>query len=534
MRGPADTPQLARPHCSPLRYRESPVINQLDSSVGEKAGARPWWRAAVLPLLLAALAGQFALVQLATGVQFGDAPRNLHWGLLVWEQPGFLVGGLDSYERIKGFPPVPDDLAPRRLWANSYGGMHPWWGPVTPLLFAGVWGLTRSYTLLQLIIPLAAGATVLLTYGVGRRLIGPGPALTAALFLSCYPLFREYGTVSYNETLGALLLSAALFAYGGGRTAAAVALGTLAALTKMDLFVLYVGTVGVCMLFDRTGRRELAWRHHLIALLGPLLLASPWVWLHYLGAGESGPTQPLSPQLFTIIFPMLIEQTFAIPWYGALLTLGVIGAVVAWGLRARAVSPLAAVLLGSWLGLALLVTLIYCATPGAGNSPRVFIPALPALALLFGAGFGQLGVAWRRRSGFFLAVLFALVNGVMIWYNLGMYGAPIRAAAPAFAELRGREQGFVLTPLYWETILFTRQPATWFEGDPLFQERVMTDPPTLARYLAAHPIRYVLLPAVGVTMGRSPTDPAPPDVRAYLDANAQRLDLGLYTLWVLE
>jgi len=511
------------------------VIDQLDAPVGAPASSRPWWRAAGLPLLLTVLVGHFALVQLLTGVQFGDAPRNLHWGLLTWEQPSFLSGGLDTYERIKGFQPIPEDLAPRRLWANTYGGMHAWWGPVTPLLFAAVWGLTGSYTLLQLSIPLAAGATVLLTYGVGRRLIGHGPALTAALFLSCYPLFREYGTVAYNEALGALLLSAALFAYIGGRTAATVALGALAALTKMDLLALYLGTVGACMLFDRrVGRRELPWRHHLAALVGPLLLAAPWVWLHYLGAGARGPTQPLSPQLFTIIFPMLIEQTFAIPWYGALLTLGVIGAVVAWGLRARAVPPLAAMLLGSWLGLALLVALIYCATPGAGNSPRVFIPALPALALLFGAGFGQLGVAWRRRSGFFLAVLFALVNGLMIWYNTGMYAAPLRAAAPAFAELRGREQGFVLTPLYWETILFTRQPATWFEGDPLFQERVMADPPTLARYLAAHPIRYVLLPAAGVTMGRSPTDPAPPAVRAYLDANAQRLDLGLYTLWVLK
>jgi len=511
------------------------VIDQLESSAGQAAPTRFWWRAVVLPLLLALLAGHFVLVQLFTGVQLGDAPRNLHWGLLTWEQPAFLSGGLDTYERIKGFQPTPEALAPRRLWANPYAGLHPWWGPVTPLLFAGVWGLTRSYTLLQLIIPLAAGATVLLTYSVGRRLIGHGPALAAALFLSCYPLFREYGTVSYNEALGALVLAAALFAYLKGRTAAAVALGALAGLTKMDLLALYLGTVGACMLFDRlVGRRELPWRHHLLALLGPLLLASPWVWLHYLGAGVRGPTPPLSPQLFTIIFPMMFELTFYIPWYGALLTFGAIGAVVLRGLRARVLPPLATVLLGTWLGLTLLVTLVYCATPGAGNSPRVFIPALPALALLFGAGFGQLDTAWRRRLGFFLAAIFATVNALVIWYNIGMYAAPLRAAAPAFAELRGREQGFVLTPLYWETILFTRQPATWFEGDPRFQERVMTDPPTLARYLAAHPIRYVLLPAAGVTMGRSPTDPAPPAVRAYLDANAQRLDLGLYTLWVVK
>ncbi|GAB4438380.1 MAG: hypothetical protein OHK0015_31940 [Chloroflexi bacterium OHK40] len=495
--------------------------------------ARPWWRGVALPMLLTLLAGHFALVQLLTGVQFGDAPRNLHWGLLTWEQPAFLIGATDGYERIKGFPPEPPELGPRRLWERPPAGLHPWWGPLTPLFFAAVWGISRSYTLVQLVVPLAAGAGVLLTYAVGRRLIGHGPALAAAIFLSCYPLFREYGTVSYNETLGALVLAGALYTYLAGRTAPAVALGALAALTKMDLLAIYAGTVGVCALYDRlAGRRELPWRHHLLALFGPLVLASPWIWFHYLGGGERGPTRTLSPGLFAIIFPMMIELTFYIPWYGALLSLAVIAAVAIAGVRT--LPPLAAVLLGTWLGLGLLVTLIYCATPGAGNSPRVFIPALPALAMLFGAGAGRLPVPWRRRAGFYLAALFLTVNLLVIGYQARAYGSPIRAAQPAFAELRERERGFVLTPLYWETILFARQPATWFEADPDFERAIMGDPDTLARYLAASPIRYVLLPDPGAAPGRSPGDPASPAVRAYLDASATRLDLGPYTLWVLE
>jgi len=337
------------------------MLDQLNMSAASTELPRPGWRTTLVPAMLALLVGHFALVQLLAGAQFGDAPRNLHWGLLTWEQPGFLLGQPDRYERIKGFEPDPPGLAQRGLWADPQSGLHPWWGPVTPLLFAGIWGLFRSYTLLQLVIPAAAGAAVLLVYAAGRRMLGGGPALIAAAFLSGYPLFREYGTSAYNEALGALILTAALFAYLGGRTTAAVLCGTLAGLTKMDLFALYLGTVGVTLLFDRfAGQRELPWRHHLFALLGPLLLAAPWVWLHYLDGGERGPTAPLSPDLFTIIFPMMLELTFYIPWYGALLVLGAIAAAVVAGLPARTLPPLVAVALATWLGLTLLVTLVYC------------------------------------------------------------------------------------------------------------------------------------------------------------------------------
>lgn len=502
------------------------------AATGTGTVARSWWRAVIVPTLLALLAGHFVIVQGLTGVQFGDAPRNLHWGLLTWEQPGFLRGAVDSYERIKGFPPDPAELGPQRLWANGYGSLHPWWGPLTPGLFALVWGLTRSYLLLQLVIPLAAGATVLLTYGLGRLLLGPRAALVAASFLSLYPLFREYGTVAYNEALGTLVLSGALFAYLRGRTVPAVTFGTLAALTKMDLLALYAGAVIAGLLYDRfAGCRALSWRHHLLCLAGPLVLAAPWIWSHYLGAGARGPTRGFSGELFGIILPMLIELTFYIPWYGALLTLSVIGAVVVYGLRVGAVPRFSAVVLGAWLGLGLLVVLVYCATPGAGNSPRIFMPALPPLALLFAAGFVRLSLAWRRRIGFYLVALLLIVNAAVLWYQETAYAAPLRAAAPAFAELRRREPGFVLTPLYWETILYTRQPATWFEADDRFRDNIMGDATQFARYIAANPIHYVLLP--NARRGPGPTDPADPGVRAYLDAHAERLDAGAWTLWAL-
>ncbi|NJN16178.1 MAG: glycosyl transferase [Oscillochloris sp.] len=478
-------------------------------------------------ILVMVLAGQFSIVQILMGAQFGDAPRNMHWGILTFEQPNFLLDGLDTYERIKGFPPDPASLGPRGEWNNEYAGLHRWWGPALPLLFAAVWAISRSQMALQLVIPLVAAGVVLLTYRFTLRYTNQRAALIAAAFLACYPLFREYSSVAYSESFSALVLTAALYTYLRGRTVLTLALGTVAALSKMDLIFLYCGVVGICMLADRIRReRYLPLVHHLVALCGPLLLASPWIWFHYLHAGSSSPTEPFSAGLFLIIFPMMIELTFYAPWFISLLTFSAIGLVVAMGLRHRTLPPLPTIALISWFGLGLFVTLLYCATPGAGNNPRIIIPALPALAILFGAGWPQLAVYWRRRLGAYLIALFVTVNLAVIGYNWYVYGQPVRNVQPAFAELREREPGFVLTPLYWETILNTRQPATWFESDPTFQANIMGDIANFTHYIETYPIRYVLLPD---------NDPASaaPEVRRFLEANAESFASHSWTLYIL-
>lgn len=501
--------------------------------------------------LLALLAGQFVLTQLLSGAQYGDSPRNLHWGVLTAEQPGFLLGEPDTYERIKGFPPDPETLAPRRLYLGGQSGLHTWWGPLAPALFALVWLLTHSYTLLQLVVPLAGGGAVLLTYALARDLMGARPALLAAAFLACFPLYREHAVISYTEVLSTLALTAALLAYLRGRTAATVLLGGLAAHAKMDILLLYFGTVGVCAAYDflraasgpaegaarrpralrrivSAARASAGWRHQLAALAGPALLVAPWVWVHHLQGGAGGPTRGLSAELFGLIAPQMLELLFYIPWYGALITLAAIGWCVWLGARALwagAESRRAAVALCAWLALGLLVLLVYAATPGAGNSPRVIIPALPALAILFAAGFPRLGEVWRRRVGFYLIVLFALINLVVIGYYVAE-GAKLRSYAPVWEALRAEPRGYVLTEQYWPAILYARQPATWFEADPVFQQNIMGDAGNFARYVERNPVRYVVLPARG-------DDLAAPEVRAYLEARARQIEAGEYVIFAL-
>ncbi len=527
--------------------------------------------------LLALLALQFVLVNLATGPLFGDAARNLHWGLLTAEDSRFLLGAPDTFERIKGFAPDPPTLSEMHLYGNEQGSLHRWWGPLAPLLFAAIWKLSGSYTLLQLVIPLVGAATVVLQYLLARDILGARGGLLAAAFLACFPIFREYASTSYTEALSALVLTAALLCYRRGKFWATLLLGTLTILTKMDLYPLFVGAVVGSELFvylqknapqnqeqenKRTREQEnkrtrepkvaipigypapmlqcfnalallrsaLCALHSntptfiLTMLLGPLLLASPWIWIHYLGSGSGGPTRGLSAGLFVILAPQLLELLFYIPWYGALMTLAAIGATVWAGLRAQKLARADVGLLLGWLAIGFMVLLVYAATPGAGNSPRVIIPALPALAILFAAGFGELPAAWRRRIGFYLVVIFLVINLVTIVYD-GASGSIVRHYMPAWDVLRGKPQGYVLTERYWETILFTRQKATWFEADKQFETNIMHNRANFAHYISQHPIRYVLLPRDGQL--------ASTEVIAYLDANATRIDTGQMVVWEL-
>jgi hypothetical protein len=251
----------------------------------------------------------------------------------------------------------------------------------------------------------------------------------------------------------------------------------------------------------------------------------PWIWLHYLSGNGGGPPRGLSAEIFFFLVPQLLEMLFYIPWYGALIILAAIGVVVRAGLRAKKFARADVGMLLGWLGVELVVLLIYAATLGAGNSPRVIIPALPALAILFAAGFDEVPITWRKRIGFYLVTLFLVINLVTIVYD-GASRSEIHRYMPAWQALRTKPQGYVLTDKYWETILFARQQATWFESDPQFEQNIMHNRTNFVRYVEQHPIRYVLLPRDGPL--------AAPEVRAYLDSAATREDVGDIVIYELR
>lgn len=505
-------------------------------------------------VLLGALAVQYALFQALTGVQYWDSPRNLHWGMVAWETPRFLIDAENPYDRVNGFPPDPASLAPAGLAHGRSGPLHSWWGPLYLILFGVVWHLTGSYQALQLVVPIAAGAVVLLTYAMGARYIGQRGGLMAAALLALFPIFREHGPLSFVEPLSALLLTAALWALFEQRTWLAVIFGALAMYGKVDLIALYLGTGILAWLLRLRSDRPLPVRHALLALGIPALCLAPWVVLIY-GIVGRPTTVGGGPQIavFLTVAPQMLEQMFTLPLLLAAATLALItapAALAVWRKSAGTATPMLAV----WVALGALVLLGYSALPGASNNPRVFIPALPALCVLAAAGLERMGHRLRFALITTIMIVFLIVNSAGIAYQ-SLQAHATAAAIPAWSVLREAPAGVILTDQYWHAALYARQPVTWFEHDPVFQQNIMQDAANFRRYLAVAPVRYVVLPRdpdaeakrlaspavqwyaalpFGRDLGWSAAPLASADVRAYLEATFPKQVVGEYVIYVVE
>jgi|GEM_PF-622023 len=450
------------------------------------------WRSALLLLL----AGQYVILQLLTGVQLLDGPRNLHWGLYVLEEPRFLLDAEDRYDRINGFPPTPSALASAGQAVDKSAPLHPWWGPLYPLMFAGIWRLTNSYTALQLVVPLASGAMILVTYAFSIRYFNRQTGFIAALLLALIPNYREHAVMAFLEPISALLLTGALWAFLERRTLLTVVLATLAVFSKVDIIFLYFGTITLMVLLNWQLPRWKATRQHIvISFVIPLLVVVPWLFIRYVifARGMMVGGSP-SPDTFSLMLPMMLEQFFVanigigLPALGMLL----VSAGVALFYRRNAQSDVYR-LLSIWLILGTLVFLVYCAMPAASNNPRIFIPALLPLTVLVADGLLQLHRLLRLSILVYLLTIMLIAHVSITSYQY-IQGQLHNSALTVWQVLREKPDGYVLTDYYWDAALYARQPVTWFEKDPTFQANILHDPEHFQHYVTQHPIRYVVIP----------------------------------------
>ena len=449
-----------------------------------------------LAMLLGGLAAQFAVMQLATGAEYLDAPRNLHWGIYAAEQPRFLLDAEDSYDRIHGFLPANFAVPTHDALIGRSAPLHPWWGPLYVLLFAAVWRLSGSYLALRLLVPLLAGLLVIGSYLFGTRYFGRATGLLAAALLALFPVFREHSVMAFVEPISALLLGAALWAFAARRTVWAAALGSLAVLGKIDLIALYLGTGALAALWPGLPPAERWPRRHVVLSLGvPLGVALLWLAVPRLLVARSFSVAGApSLYMFQVLAPLVLDQFFTLARPVTLAVLGLLAGLAAWGwLRCRAERPALARLLAIWVLGGVAILLVYCATPGASNNPRVLIPALPPLFLLVASGLARLPRRFALAGGGFLLGFFLLVDVVGASYQV-IQSARLNTAMPAWQALRGAPRGFVLTDHYWEARVYARQPATWFENEPDLQSAVLGDLGRFHAYTSSNAIRYVVLP----------------------------------------
>jgi hypothetical protein len=243
--------------------------------------------------------------------------------------------------------------------------------------------------------------------------------------------------------------------------------------------------------------------HSLLCLALPSLALAGWL-IATTGRVLLSTGQPLSLWMFWRLLPDMLQMLFYIPWYGAALTLAVLGFCAWRGLRSPRLPIERRLVFTGWMGMSIVALLIYTATPGVSNSPRVVLPILPALALLAAEGWGRLPRRWGMRVAFYLIALFCVVNLCITYYafETARYN---RSFAGVHAILRTLPRGFVMTSDYWSTVWETRQPVTWFESDPQFQQNILGDRANFEQYVSHNPIRYVVVPRAGTEA----TNPVP-------------------------
>jgi hypothetical protein len=515
-----------------------------------------WWKSWRF-WLLAALAAQYVILQLATGVEYLDAQRNMQWGRYVFEQPNFLLGAVNSYDRIKGFPPSPAALAPAGYVIGRSGTLSPWWGPLYLALFGGVWWLTHSYTAMQLIGPIAAGVAVLLTYAFGKRFFDRRVGWVAAILLALFPTYREHAVLALVEPLAALLITGAFWALLDRRSWLAALLGALAMLGKPDAIAMYYGTIILTALLSwRDPDHPFSIRHLIICLGVPLLAILPWFYAAFVLPARStilsgGPNLTV----FLTIMPLMFDQFFMLGRYATLLICLPIVAAVFYSLtRRQGARPLVYRMLVVWFGLGMTVVLGYASLPDASNNPRVLIPALPALCLLIADGLLRMRWFPSKLALSYILTMFIISDAAGLYYQL-LQARATSAMMPVWDVLRAEPRGFVLTDAYWDAALYARQPATWFEHDAAFQHAIMHNLNHFQSYIAGAPIRYIVLPRdqqvgpaytytaavqfyeqlpIGRDLGWVQQPLAAPEVRAFLEQTFPKRLIGDYVIFTLD
>jgi len=300
------------------------------------------------------------------------------------------------------------------LWRTVvYHDVNP---PGSYFLFALWQRIGDSLFFLRSLSALFFGLSVVLTYHLGRRLLGRAAWLAAALFLLA-PLSLFYAAqVRYPLPLTAVLLASTwalvdLAETGRKRAAVAWALSGAASFYVHYFAGFVLLAQGIFVLL--AGRRLAARRRTWAAFVVLALLLLPWlpVWLHQLfgreaaGGGEPVPWKTLPPLVLVYLtqgfhfwrLPSFWRELIA-PGFAALPLVAALpfSLLVALGLapagardlRLLLVRCLTLIPLGSFLLVSLALNVF---------APHYFLPFLPFLAIAAAGGVGWL---WRKSRVF--------------------------------------------------------------------------------------------------------------------------------------
>ncbi|MBI2143996.1 glycosyltransferase family 39 protein [Candidatus Woesearchaeota archaeon] len=273
----------------------------------------------------------------------------------------------------------------------------------------------------KLVSPLFGSLTLLIVFLLGKRLYSTKTAFWATFFITFLPLHINSSTVAFVDSLTAFLAALTVYFLVSRKTLTAAAFLGLGIAAKLTMIFMAPIFLMALLAFYRHDLKKFAEKVAASAIISAaiglpwllrnyLLLGNPfWPFLYKILGGSMAPQlgesfsaanilslgnigrfhlelmgAPLG-NLSTAAFVMLPFQNLLIAMWLILtilfLTPAVAG-VLAKGLRNKW-------LVYSWTASFLLATAIYTMNTGTASA-RIFLPAIPALALLWAAGFEKL------------------------------------------------------------------------------------------------------------------------------------------------
>lgn len=334
---------------------------------------------------------------------------------------------------------------------EPFGRDEPFWAPPLFHIMAAfmykAFGIFSSAEFgMKMLSPLFGSLTLIFVYFINKKLFGEKITFYSMLFTTFIPIFMDYHIFGYID--GAITFFAVLsiyFALCDRYIKSSIAAG-FAALTKYNgIFVL---PLLIYIAYKNTKNKKLLIKKSAVILLVPILIASPWFVRNYINFGnpfwpllnfifhgsetsafESADLQSFKLQniinINSIMFTYLAifgvpDGNFAnifffnIPYLEILFTIWFLGTLlfILPFVKCFSTNNKTKRLLSIWILSYVAILILYIGNVG-WTATRFFLPAIPALGMLYGIGFS--GISFRdKKIKVFRIIIFAIIIGFIV------------------------------------------------------------------------------------------------------------------------
>lgn len=337
---------------------------------------------------------------------------------------------------------------------EEFGRNEPFWAPPLFHFMAafvytifGYFGNNAAEFAVKMISPLLGALTLIFAYLINKKLFNEKITFYSMLFTTFIPMMIDYHVFSYID--GPVTFFVALsvyFALDGKYIKSSVAAG-LAAVTKYNgIFIL---PLLIYIAYKNTENKKDLYKKILAIILIPIIIATPWFIRNYINLGN--PFWPFlsfafkgietsafesaevgSFSLANIFSPKTITFTylaifgvpdgnykniffFDFPYikiFFAIWILGTLFFVIPFAKSFSIKDKAKKRILLIWIALFLIVLLLYIGN-ASWTAGRFFMPAIPALGMLYGIGLSNLNFKNKKIKNLFFIFLFVAIIGLV-------------------------------------------------------------------------------------------------------------------------